>query len=106
MNVIEVIKSNPLAVSKALEALGAAAVTVYFTLAGHPDQSNSVVAQLESLVIPGSIAISAAVMVVQAAKSALHFSRGPVAPTATTPTPTTSTGTSNTVTVTLPVKNV
>jgi hypothetical protein len=74
MNVVTVLKENPLGVAKALAALGSAAVALYFTLAGKPDSGSPIIAGISAMVVPISIAFG----VVTAAISVLHFSRGPV----------------------------
>ena len=74
MNVITVIKENPLAVTKALATLASAGVALYFTLAGKPDSGSTITAEIASLVVPVSVAFG----LFSATVSALHFSRGPV----------------------------
>lgn len=74
MNVITVIKTNPLGVTKALAALASAGVILYFTLAGKPDSSNSIVNEISGLIVP----VATAFGIFSALVSTLHFSRGPV----------------------------
>ena len=75
MNVLDAIKANPHAVSKAVLAAAAGGTTLYFTLIGKPEHAGPIVDYLNTLVgVLGTVLTAVA-----GAASLIHWSSGPKA---------------------------
>ena len=75
MNVLESIRANPHAASKAILTLAAGGTTLYFTLVGRPENAGPIVDYLNTLVgVLGTVLTAVA-----GAASLVHWSSGPVA---------------------------